>query len=82
MKEILKIMDYTIKISDTSPKAKSIINMLKELAKDYSFLSISEEIDEVQENILHELDARSEYMKKHPDEWKTWEEVKNNLMTP
>ncbi len=73
-------MDYTIRISDTSPKAKSIINMLKELSKDYSFLTISEDIDEVQENILQELDARYDHMKKHPDEWKTWEEVKNNIM--
>lgn len=80
LNQILKSMDYTIKISDTSPKAKSIINMLKELSKDYSFLTISEDMDEVQENILQELDARYEYMKDHPDEWKTWEEVKKNRM--
>jgi ABC-type proline/glycine betaine transport system substrate-binding protein len=54
--------------------------MLKELSEDYSFLTISEDIDDVQENILQELDARQEYMKSHPDEWKTWEEVKNNIM--
>ena len=54
--------------------------MLKELAQDYSFLTISEDPDEIQQNILQELDARIEYMEKHPDEWKTWEEVKNNIM--
>jgi hypothetical protein len=56
--------------------------MLKELSKDYSFLTISEDMDEVQENILQELDARYEYMKEHPEDWMTWEEVKNNLMNP
>ena len=73
-------MNYTIKINDSNPKAKSIIRMLKELSKDYSFLTISENLDEVQENILQELDTRYEYMKNHPDEWKTWEEVKNNIL--
>ena len=53
--------------------------MLKELAQDYPFLTISEDSD-VQENVLQELDARYEYMLKHPDEWKTWEEVKNNIL--
>lgn len=73
-------MNFTVKISDTSPKAKSIINMLKELSKDYPFLTISDDADEIQENIIKELDFRDQYMKDHPDEWKTWEEVKNNIM--
>ena len=73
-------MDYTIKISDTSPKAKSIINMLKELSEDYSFLTVSEDTHEVEENILRELDARYEYMKKHPEDGESWETVKKDLM--
>ncbi len=72
-------MTYTIKIDSKTRKAKSIVNMLKELAQDYPFLTISED-SEIQENILQELDARYEYMLEHPDEWKTWEEVKNNIM--
>lgn len=72
-------MNFTVKIIDNSPKARSIINMLKELAKDYSFLSISEDEDVLNENILHEVDARKDYIKEHPDEWRTWNEVKNNL---
>ena len=72
-------MNFTVKIDDSEAKAKSIINMLKELAKDYSFLTITENDSTLSENIVQELDARQEYMKEHPDEWKTWEEVKNNL---
>jgi hypothetical protein len=73
-------MSYTIKIDNKTRKAKSIINMLKELAEDYPFLTIWDDSDDIQENILQELDARHEYMLEHPDEWKTWEEVKNNIM--
>lgn len=73
-------MEFTVKISDTSPKAKSIINMLKELAEDYSFIHISDDEDIINENILKEFDARKAYIKQHPDEWKTWDEVKNKLL--
>ena len=73
-------MSYTIKIDSNSKKAKSIINMFKELAQDYPFLTISEDSDVQEENILQELDARYEYMLEHPDDWKTWEEVKNNIL--
>jgi len=72
-------MDYTIRISDTSPKARSIINMLKELSQDYPFLTVSEDSD-VQENILLELDARYEYMLEHPEDGESWEKVKNDLL--
>ena len=73
-------MSFTVKIDGDSPKAQSIINMLKELAKDYSFLSIMEDEDELNKNILEEIDARIEYMKNHPNEWKSWEEVKKDLL--
>lgn len=75
-------MEFTIKISDTSPQAKSIINMLKELAEDYSFIHISDDEDIINKNILQEVDARKAYIKEHPDEWKTWDEVKNKLHKP
>ncbi len=73
-------MSYTIKIDSNSKKAKSIINMFKELAQDYPFLTISEDSDVQEENILQELDERYEYMLEHQDDWKTWEEVKNNIL--
>jgi hypothetical protein len=45
-------------ISDTSPKAKSIINMLKELAQDYPFLNVYEDDFVESDELLQELDAR------------------------
>lgn len=73
-------MSFTIKIDSTNPKAQSIINMLKELAKDYSFLTISEDTEGIQENIVQELDARYEYMLEHPEDGESWEKVKNDLL--
>jgi hypothetical protein len=73
-------MNFTVKISDSTSKAKSIINMLKELAKDYSFLTISEEGNEISENILQELDARYEHMIKHPGDGESWEKIKQDIL--
>ncbi|WP_167618370.1 hypothetical protein [Maribellus sediminis] len=53
--------------------------MIRELAKDYSFLSITEDDANDEMEILNEVDARKEYMKHHPDEWRSWEDVKNDL---
>ncbi len=72
-------MSFTVKINGSSPKAQSLINMIRELAKDYSFLSITEDDANDEMEILNEVDARKEYMKHHPDEWRSWEDVKNDL---
>ena len=71
-------MDFTVKIKGGSVKAQSIINMMKELAKDYSFLTVVEDDSNLDEEILQEVDARKEYMKNHSDEWRSWEQVKND----
>jgi len=81
LKQILKIMDYTIRISDTSPKAKSIINMLKELSQDYSFLHVYEDDIEESDELLQELEYRYNEAMKNPEAGKSWEEVKANLMS-
>ena len=73
-------MSYTIKIDNKTRKAKSIVNMLKELAQDYPFLTISNDSDDIQENIIQELDARYEYMLEHPEDGESWEKVKNDLL--
>jgi len=75
-------MSYTIKIDNKTRKAKSIVNMLKALAEDYSFIQISDDEDIINENILQEVDARKAYIKEHPNEWKTWDEVKSKLHKP
>jgi hypothetical protein len=80
MKLKSKNMTYTIKIDNKSRKAKSIVNMLKELAEDYPFLTVSNDSDDIQENIIQELDARYEYMLKHPEDGESWEKVKTDLL--
>jgi hypothetical protein len=54
-------MNYTIKITDTGNKAKSLVNMLKELADDYPFLSIYEDETGLSEVMEQELDKRYKY---------------------
>lgn len=74
-------MNYTIKIDSKGRKAKSIINMLKELAHDYPFLQVYEDEPELSENLVEELESRYLDALKNPEEGKNWEEVKSNLFT-
>ncbi len=74
-------MNYTIKISDTGKKAKSLVNMLKELATDYPFLSIYEDETGLSEVMEQELDKRYKYAIKNPEVGKSWSDVKNNLLS-
>ncbi len=73
-------MNFTIKNDDSNPKAKSKINLLRELAKDYSFLSIEEDVG-LSENIVQELESRYQYVIENPEDGKSWEEVKKNLLS-
>jgi len=74
-------MTYTVRISGNSPQALSIINMLKAFQKEFDYIDISEENsdynnDEFSPEFLEELDKRAEYMENHPNEGKSWDEVK------
>lgn len=73
-------MSYTIKINDKGAKAKSIINMLKELAKDYSFMSIYEDKDDFSEDMEQELERRYKFTLQNPEIGKSWEEVRKTLI--
>ena len=73
-------MNYTIKIMDTGKKAKSLVNMLKELADDYNFLSIYEDETGLSQVMEQELDKRYKYALKNPESGKSWIEVKNSLL--
>jgi hypothetical protein len=73
-------MQYTIKIEDTDPMGNSIIAMLKELAKEHSFLHVEPIQAEVEENIVRELESRYEYVMKNPEEGDSWENVKVRLL--
>lgn len=72
-------MSYTVKIDTNNPKAKRIINMLKELSEDYSFIQIHEDEPELSDDMVKELEARYQYAIKNPKEGKSWEEVESNL---
>ncbi len=77
-------MSYTIKITETNPKAISIINMLKMLAMDYDFVQIFEEndnIDFMTEEQKTEFDKRYNYTINNMSEGKTWNEIEQKLLT-
>ncbi len=77
-------MNYTIHISGDSPQALGIINLLKSLQKDYDFIRIEDDNKYPEDGLspqwLEELDKRSEYMEKHPEAGKSWDEIKQNLL--
>ncbi len=75
------IMSYTIKIDSKTRKAKSIVNMLKELAQDYPFITIQDESDDISENIAAELESRYNYIMEHPEDGSSWEEVKKRILS-
>ena len=72
-------MAYIIKISDTSPQALSIVNMLKTLAKDYDFLQVTEEPLSLTAEEDKELSRRYKHVLENPSEGKTWDEFQKTL---
>jgi len=81
IEQIEVAMTYTVRISGNSPQALSIINMLKAFQKEFDYIDISEDKDysqseEFSPEFLEELDRRSEYMENHPNEGKSWDDVK------
>lgn len=74
-------MSYTIKIDNKTRKAKSIVNMLKELARDYPFLHVYEDLTDESDELMEELEFRYNEALKNPEEGKSWEEVKSNLLS-
>lgn len=73
-------MTYTIKIQDSSLKAKSIINMLKALKEDYDFIEISEENTKNSDIDLDKvLDIRYKSFLKS-NKGKDWKDLKKELI--
>lgn len=73
-------MTYTIKIQDSSSKAKSIINMLKALKEDYDFIEIREENTK-----NSDIDLDKELNKRYKSFLKTkkgkdWKDLKKELI--
>ncbi len=74
-------MTYTITIEQTGKQAQSIIDMLKALSVDYDFLKIYETDEDRSLAVKDELDSRYEYVIKNPTVGKSWNEVKENLIS-
>ena len=71
---------FTFTIEDSDPKAKSLINLLKELNKDYDFIHISDEVffDEDNTEIKDELLYRQQKTLQ-VKEGKGWNYLKREL---
>ena len=73
-------MRYTFSLDDSDPKARSLINLLKELNKDYKFIRVQDDLlfDEENPIIKDELMYRQEKtLEVH--EGKSWEYLKKEL---
>ncbi len=77
-------MTYTIEIKETSPQARSIINMFKMLSLDYDFMQITktdDNLDFMTDSQKEEFDKRYNYTIKNMDKGKTWEEIEHKYLT-
>jgi hypothetical protein len=72
-------MNLTIRINDTGTKARSIINMLKNLADDYDFIEIFEDTEKLPELTNTEYLKRYKYTLKHIGEGLTINEMEKKL---
>ncbi len=73
-------MNYTIKIADNSKEGEKLIAQIKELIGDSPFVSIYEEETGLSDDRMQELERRYEQVIKHPQDGKSWEEVKKELL--
>jgi hypothetical protein len=72
-------MSLTIRINNTGTKAKSIINMLKNLAEDYDFIEIYDDTEKLPELTTKEYKKRYKYTLEHFGEGLTINEMESKL---
>ena len=73
-------MNYTIKISRNEKEGEKLIQQIKELVGDSPFVSIYEEETGLSDDMVQELESRYLQVIKNPQDGKSWEEVKNDLL--
>jgi len=73
-------MNYTIKIAENDEEGEKLITQIKELIGDNPFVSIYEEETGLSDNMVQELERRYEQAVKNPQEGRSWEEVKKDLL--
>lgn len=73
-------MSYTIKISENNQESEKLLKQIKELVGDSPFVSIYQEENELTDAMVQELENRYQQAIKNPEEGRSWEEVKSNLL--
>ena len=73
-------MNYTIKIAENDKEGEKPIAQIKELVGDHPFVSIYEEETGLSDDMVQELERRYEQVIKNPQDGKSWEEIKKNLL--
>ncbi len=73
-------MNYTIKIAENDKEGERLLNQIRELVGDSPFVSIYEDETGLSDDMVQELESRYQQVIKEPQEGKSWEEVKKNLL--
>ncbi len=73
-------MNYTIKIAENYKESGRILRMVKELAGDSPLVAIYEDETGISLEMEKELEQRYLHVLKNPDEGKSWDDVKNDLL--
>jgi len=73
-------MNYTIKITEHDKEGEKLITQIKELIGDNPFVGIYEEETGLSDDMVQELERRYEQVIKNPQDGKSWEEVKKDLL--
>jgi hypothetical protein len=73
-------MSYTIKITKNDKEASKIMAQIKEIIGDSPFVSIYEDETGLSDDMVKELEGRYRQVIKNPEEGKSWEDVKANLL--
>ena len=74
------VMNYTIKIAENDKEGERLLNQIRELVGDSPFVSIYEDETGLSDDMVQELESRYQQVIKEPQEGKSWEEVKKNLL--
>lgn len=73
-------MNYTIKIAENDKEGEKLMKQIKELVGDSPFVSIYEEETGLSDDMVQELEKRYQHVIKNPEDGKSWEDVKKDLL--
>lgn len=73
-------MNYTIRIAENNKESEKLIQQIRELVGDSPFVSIYDEETGLSDNMVQELERRYEQVIKNPEDGRSWDEVKKDLL--